>query len=480
MTRRFACAAWFRSSPKIRKTPPRFSPTTWTTRNGWAESWWGSATTRRGSSTTKATWTSLSPQLLPARVTIDQKQWGVTPVKIALPAGRHVLELEIPGVARTTTLVDLQSRGEIHLTLTPPSPQTAKDFKDTSKKITILLSSFQNMGSQDSENYRSVFPQVIGADIQGDPRIVLVDAPDIIDRPGGVPGAPDFARARQGGIDLIVSGYYAARPDGLLVYAALYDVGTELPRASVMYTGTAGLSMFDSIDSMASEFLSGIDRALPGVRTKTAPTAGVESRIVSYEKKRADSAIIARRQAMRSSLSFVVGPSIAAVGSIYQPAFPGALLAFLPLGVIYDYSLGGPISLTAILRPAVAFGPGTNSDTSYASVPYLDIPLRFGPSYTVFGSKVDLAFGFLGEGRFVRAWFDNGSGSKVYKSLWVFGLDLETSLRVYLQSRISDRPSWFLFGFEWYIIGMETEIDLSQPRVAPLEISLALGYGFRL
>ena len=415
-----------------------------------------------------------------AQVTIDDKVWGDTPVKTTLHTGTHLLQLEIPGLALTKSFADVQSKVDMHITLHPLPAQEAKDF-EKSQTITVLLSGFQNVGSQDYDTYRSIFPQVIGADVRGDPRFVFVDAGEVIAREGGIPGRPDFALAREKGIDLIVSGYYTARQDGLLVYAALYDVGTGLLRTSLVYTGKAGLAMFDSIDSMASEFVKGIDRALPGVRAQAVQKEGtVESRIVSYENTRAETAIIEKRQERRSSLSFIVGPSIAAVGSIYQPAFPNALFAFLPLGVIYDYTLGGPVSLAAILQPALAFGPGSNPNTPYTSVPYLDIPLRFGPAYTVFGSKVDLAFGFLGEGRFTLAWFGNGSGGKVYKPVWVFGLGLETSARLYLQSRISDRPSWFLFGFEWYLIGMETEIDLSQPRVMPLELSLSLGYGFRL
>ncbi|MGO9310353.1 MAG: PEGA domain-containing protein [Spirochaetia bacterium] len=407
-----------------------------------------------------------------AQVTIDERGWGATPLKATVQTGQHLLQVEIPGIASAKSLIDVQSREEMHVTLHPLPEREAKDFNDGSRKISILLSGFQNLGSTDYDNYRSVFPQVIGADLRDDTRIDLVDAGQ---------GAPDFALARQKGIDLVVSGYYTARNDGLLVHAALYDVETGLPRASITYTGKAGLAMFDSIDSMAAEFIKGIGRALPAVRQGTVKNGGTfESRTVSYENVRAETAIVEKREAMRSSLSFFVGPSVSAIGSVYQPEFPYALLAFVPFGAIYDYSLGGPISLTAILQPAVAFGPGTAPGTSYTSVPYLDIPLRVGPAYTLFGPNADFSFGFLGGARFTRAWFDNGSGGKDYKSVWVFGLDLETSARLYTQPRISDRPSYFLFGFEWYLVGVETEFDLSQPRGAPLEIALSLGYGFRL
>jgi hypothetical protein len=43
-----------------------------------------------------------------------------------------------------------------------------------------------------------------------------------------------------------------------------------------------------------------------------------------------------------------------------------------------------------------------------------------------------------------------------------------------------ERPSYFYFGFEWFLIGAQTAIDLSQAQATPLELSLSLGYGFRL
>ncbi|MGA2640358.1 MAG: PEGA domain-containing protein [Spirochaetia bacterium] len=422
-----------------------------------------------------------------ARVTIDDQEWGTTPVKTTLHTGKHLMQLEIPGVALTRSFVDVRSKGEINVTLPLLATQQAKDLKDKSQRITILLSAFQNMGSPENDTLKLVFPEVIGADLKTDSRIDLVDAGELVAHGGGIPGKPDFALANQKGIDLIVSGYYTARQDGLLVYAALYDVQSELPRTSIMYTGSAGLAMFDSIDSMAADFIKGIDRVLPGVRAHTVLQGGtVENRIVTYEKKRSETAIIEKREAMKNSLSFIIGPSFATFTNIQAPAFPYSLFANVPFGVVFDHSLGGPLSLTAILQPGVAFGPiGPFTSSEYTVlpylVPYLDIPLKFGPAYTVSGYNVDLTFGLLGETRFTQAWFwDNSSSAYVYKGIWVFGLNLETSARLYLQSRISDRPSFIFLGFGWYLIGMRTEADLSGPQFEPIELSFILGYGFRL
>jgi hypothetical protein len=418
-----------------------------------------------------------------AQVTVDDQPWGTTPAKTTLHTGKHLVQLEIPGVALTKTFVDVQSKGEVNITIPILPPTEAKAAREKADRITILLSGFQNMGSADNDNLRSVFPQVIGGDLGGDQRIVLVDAGELVARGQGIPGKPDFALANQKGIDLIVTGYYTARQDGLMVYAALYDVKSELPRTSIMYTGNAGLAMFDSIDAMAAQFIQGIDKVLPDVRTSSVKEgAAVESRVVSYEKKRSENTIIAKRQALRSSLTFFDGPSVAATNGAYQPDGINGVLTFLPLGAIYTYSLGGPISVMALFQPSIQFGHVSQKNVDYGlSSPYLDIPFRFGPEYTLFGYNVDLSFAMTGGARFNQIWQDSGSGGTVvYKPTWYFSLALETSARLYLQSKVSQRPSFFFLGFEWFIIGMQTAGDFSSPKVSPLELSLALGYGFRL
>ena len=67
-------------------------------------------------------------------------------------------------------LPEAQSKGEINVSLPLLQAQEAKDLKDKSQRITILLTAFQNMGSADNDNLRSVFPQVIGGDLRGNPR----------------------------------------------------------------------------------------------------------------------------------------------------------------------------------------------------------------------------------------------------------------------------------------------------------------------
>ena len=416
-----------------------------------------------------------------ATVTIDDQPWGVTPVTTHLPPGKHLLQLEIPGVALTKTFVDVEGKGEIDVKLPVLAAKEAEQVKARSDRIALLLTAFQNMGSADSANLSRAFPQVIASDLAGDERLSLVDAGDLVARGDGIPGRPDFALANQRGIDLIVSGYYTARADGLLVYAALYDVRTEDVRTSIIYTGKAGLAMFDSIDAMAAEFIKGIDRVLPEVRAPSLEQGGtVQSRVVTYEKRRSQTFIIDKRQARRSLLTFITGPNISAVGNVYQPAGAGALLAITPPGIIYGYSLGGPVSLTATLQPAIAFGPGSQTGVDYTTTPYLDIPLSIGPEYTVSGYAVDVSFGLLAEGRYTSAFFDAGSGGKVRQEKLSGAISLEMSARWYLQSRISETPTFIYLGFRWFLIGGQVDANFSNPQATPLELALNVGYGFRL
>jgi hypothetical protein len=420
-----------------------------------------------------------------AQLTIDDQAWGVTPVTTRLHVGRHLLRLEIPGVSFARTFVDVPAKGEITIDLPRMPEQEVKDLQERSRKITILLSPFANMGSSENENLRSVFPQVIGSDLRDDSRIVLVDADERVPRAERTPRAPDFAQANRQGTDLIVSGYYTARQDELLVYAALYDVRTQAARASLMYTGKAGLAMFDSIDAMAAQFIGSINAALQDIDTRAAGReAAVEGRTVTAERRIVETATIEKRQAMVRSLTFITGPSVAFIGMIAQPAFPNAILAALPLGLVYDQSLGGPFSLMASIQAALVYdtpgNPNNRSNGAYTSSPYVDIPLRIGPAYTLFGEKADLSFALQGEGRFMIAYFDDTTGGTIYKPVWVLGLGVETTARFYLQSRMSEKPSFFLVGFNWFLMGMQTEIDFTQVHIDPMELALTFGYGFRL
>ncbi len=410
-----------------------------------------------------------------AQVTVDGRGWGVTPVTTTLRTGTHLLRLEIPGVAYTETTLDVRSRGEINVSLPVSLMQEAKPAGAPPQKIAILLTAFQNMGAAENDNLKVVFAQVIGSNMRNDPRLVLVDGGEVVAQGTGIPGRPDFALARKKGMDLIVSGYYTARADGLLVYAALYDVRTQIVRASIVYTGRPGLAMLDSIDAMSAELLQGVDKALPEALAPLRREEGTaQSRIVSYDKKRTDAAIVQNRRAKKSSLSLLIGPSMATVGGVIMPDFPAILLAVLPLGIGYDYRLGGPLSLAASLRLALAY-----DKDSYASRPYVDVPLRVGPEYTLSLRSTDFTFGLLGEIRFTQALFDSDEIQE-FNSVWITGLALETAVRLYLQSRMSERPSYLLFGFSWFIIGAQTDFDLTSPRFAPVELSLTLGYGLRL
>ncbi len=418
-----------------------------------------------------------------ATVTIDDQPWGVTPVTTHLQVGKHLLQLEIPGVALTRTFIDVEGNGEIDVKLPILAAPEAQKAKAVSGKTTILLTAFQNMGSADSNNLASAFPQVIGSDLASDERLSLVDAGDLVARGNGVPGRPDFALANQRGIDLIVSGYYTARPDGLLVYAALYDVRSEIARTSIIYTGEAGLAMFDSIDAMAADFIKGIDRVLPEIKAPSVEQGGtVQSRVITYEKKRSQTYIIDKRQALRNSLTLIVGPNISATGNILQPSGLNGVLAVVPLGLIYEHSFGGPLSLMAAVQPAIAYGTGSAGQTGvdYTSTPYVNVPFYVGPEYTLSGYNVDLAFGLLGEGRFTWAIFDVGNGTHAREQILSAALVLQTSARLYLQSRVSQRPSFIYLGFSWFLVGGQMDTNFGQREPTALELCLNLGYGLRL
>jgi hypothetical protein len=414
-----------------------------------------------------------------ASVSIDDQPFGATPLTVTLRTGKHLLALEIPGVAVTRTYVTVASAGSIDITMPVMVEQEVQAATEKAGRRTLLISSFQNMGSADADNLAAVFPQVIRSDLRDDTLLDLVDASSVVSP--GVPGKPDFAEADRKGIDLIVSGYYDSRPDGLLVYAALYDVRTEMARSSIVYTGKAGLSMFDSIDSMATEFIARIDTVLPEVgRPLVDESAGVQSRIVSVEKKRSETDLIARRAEHRSSLTLFSGPQTVGIVDREYPALPNTVAALLPVGLAWDYVLAGPLSLTVALQPAITWDSASEASPGpYLTQPFVDVPLRIGPTYTLSGWNVDLSFSLQGEIRYLQAFYELGEGP-VYLPSLVGSISLFTSARAYVNRKLSELPQFIEFGFSWFIAGVQTDLQLANPVPVPLALQLTLGYGVRL
>jgi hypothetical protein len=410
-----------------------------------------------------------------AQVTIDHERWGTAPVTATLRPGKHLLQMEVPETASRRQFVDVQGKGEMTIPLAPG------EKGEMTSKVMVLLTAFQNMGPAENDTLRPFFSQAIGAELRDDERLFVIESTDASAAAPAGQAAPDFTTADAKGIDLVIRGSYTARQDSLLVYAALYDVQSEMAIASTLYTGKVGLAMFDSIDDMVARFIMSVDAALRERSARAAARAApVDARMVAYQRERAERDLVGNRQAMKDSLALVIGPSWSGVPMLRMPSGFATLSAVMPLGLHYDHSFGGPFSLAASIQPAVAFENNASTGVDYASQPFLDIPLRVGPAYTLFGPGADLSFALQAEGRFLQAWFDNGTGGNDYKALWIVGLGIQTSARLYLQTRRSETPSFILLGFTWFVMGMQTEADFTRPHIIPMELSFLVGLGRRL
>jgi hypothetical protein len=152
----------------------------------------------------------------------------------------------------------------------------------------------------------------------------------------------------------------------------------------------------------------------------------------------------------------------------------------VPPGLLYEHSFGGPWSIAAMVQPAVAYSASTQNGTDYSATPFVSIPVSVGPEYTLSGYNVDVSFGLLAEGRFTWAFFDSGTGPQTRQKILSGALAMQTSARLYLQSRISEMPSFVYLGFNWFLIGGQMDADFRNLRAIPIELSLNLGYGVRL
>ena len=234
-----------------------------------------------------------------ARVVIDGNVWGKSPITVQLEPGRHLLRIEKEGYEAVRTFLNVDSPGAVALSLDIVSAEEASG-EEEDRTYALLIPPLDNIGNSEYDYLNTVFSDGIAAGLVHRENVTVLRSPS--GETAGETG-PDFESAEERGAEFLVSGTYSADRD-LFVQAALYDVRTRQVKTSIMYTGKAGLDMFESIDAMTEEFVANLSRVLPdpgeGIIEKR---QAISREIISYRQKVGAKEIIAARHARRHSLS---------------------------------------------------------------------------------------------------------------------------------------------------------------------------------
>ena len=438
-----------------------------------------------------------------AEVLIDGQNWGNAPITADLEPGKHLVRLEMEGFNPAQTFIDVTGPGKAEISLTRPTEKVSEEETEaeraadiTQDKYSLLISPLNNIGDKEFDYLRSVFSDVIASVLYKKDNIQVIlesDASDESEMTNSsttgytVEGRPDFSRAEELGAELMVSGRFKAEEEDLFVHASLYDVRTGQVKTSIMYTGEAGLAMFESIDGMTEQFMENITRVLPAVGKEVIEEKQEISReIISYEKKVSVKEIIDRRLSWKNSIS-INGTwgggfeQIVISGSTFDYTTSRTDGPSLGLLATYDRELFKPVSLA--VRGGVIFSEASDAFMGTDTATW-EVPIYAGPSLSFYGKTLDLNLGILGLFRFIDGFDYWDYDFAQYEEIGPFitlGVSIEAGIKWYLNKRLSTTPSFIHFGMlldalSWRI-DIETEND---PVMIPFYGTFYIGFGVRI
>ena len=427
-----------------------------------------------------------------ARVVIDGNDWGASPITVQLEPGRHLLRIEKEGYEPVRTFLNVDFPGAVTLSLNVvPAEETSGEAaledggREEDRTYALLIPPLDNMGNPEYDYLNTVFSDGIAAGLVHRENITVIRG--VSADPGaqtasdaGGEAGPDFETAEERGAEFLVSGTYSADRD-LFVQAALYDVRTRQVKTSIMYTGKAGLEMFESIDAMTEEFVANLSRVLPdpgeGIIEKR---QAISREIISYRQKVGAKEIIAARHARRHSLSGIIAYGNAN-DSITDPDYGGynsrsQAASFGPM-VQWEILFGKFIGLS-VMGGVTLYTPTVETDVPLG----MDFPLYVGPSFVFTAKKIDLSIGIDGHFRFIAGVpysYTSGTSGTI-GPFFMFGLALRTNLKAYLNRRMSSRPVYLLFGLNMDAVAVRVTTGFTEPLLVPFSVWMYLGAGVRL
>ena len=420
-----------------------------------------------------------------ATVYVDGTDWGTAPVTAKLEPGKHQLALEKEGYANTRTFVTVETEGEVTIDLISLEGRETTD--QATDRISLLLVPFNNIGSDEYNRWKTVFPDVMRVGLTQDERITVVDISQ-----SSVGGAskdvslrPDFRYAESKGIDLLVTGHYLIKDEKVMVHAVLFDVRSEMVKTAVSYTGPSGILLFNSIDEVSQKFLNAVDKKLPEVGSEIIEEReGIKSRIVSYDKKLTEKQIIDKRLERRFSFSgnFIFGAMFDTIDA--DPFYDNSMRTDGPslgLGLTGELGIVGPLSLTLMFNPVYSNYAGNKGAS--AEGPVFDFPLYLGPRVSFMSTRNDIYFGLLGQMRYITGVHltdQSGTVEKDFGPYWITGISIDMGVKIYTYQRISKASTFLDMGMLLGTALWRFESGFNNGEFFPMEAWLYIGYGSRL
>ncbi|WP_455382075.1 hypothetical protein, partial [Salinispira pacifica] len=292
-----------------------------------------------------------------------------------------------------------------------------------------------------------------------------------------LPAGPDFSTAESIGSQCVIAGDYRVVGGAILVHAALYDTRTHLVKTSTLFKGVAGTEIFSSIDTMSDRFSNAVRKVLPDVGQQVVEQRSLDSDTVSFDQRVADQAVIALRNRRRYAVE-IIALQDDVFDSVARPT--DGKLELRDYGpevgaaVGFETVVAGQFSLAA--RAGVVTSIGANVER------LITVPILFGPVVTFPTPHSDIFTGISASVRYcsrATVRFHDDSTAQ-YGPYWAFGANLDLGLRTYLNRRLSGLSDFLVYGLSFGLLGLRTDIDLSNPSPYAMALQLFLGWGTRL
>lgn len=416
-----------------------------------------------------------------AQISVDGQARGSTPLAVQLVPGSHLVQLARQGYKPHASFINVGANGVERFTLDPARGLPAAGANG---KISVMIESFRNLGASGYDDLAAVLTSSLGVAFKHQGIDIVASQTAGAQPPAGTAvgaGGPSFAEAEKAGARAFVSGDYTANEKSILIHAALYDTQAGLVKASVLFEGAGGIKIFDSIDRMSAQLSSAVKKALPEVGQTVVKERVITPKPLLFDTQVHTANVIRHRNERRYSLSF--GPEMAGVmDTLADPHSPGSTTQRID-GPALGFDLGLDLPLSDALSFHLATMPILYKDR--ASTMRVEIPLYFGPRYNFYGPTSDIYMGLQGAVHFApTTTVDFNSGTSqvpvTVGPFWLFGLNLETGIKIYTNNRLSQLPTYYGFGLRLGILGYRFNLVLGNPARYPMELGIGAFIGTRL
>ena len=401
---------------------------------------------------------------------LDDESYGTTPLSAELSSGEHQLELIYPDETMDRKKLNISGNESFRFLATKASG------RKKGVKLALVVP-FRNEGDPAYDYLSSVFSDSLALTVSESGKIVTVHpSPKLVEEAEALPRDERYFRyvqeAEEAGADLIIDGGYSAGDEEVLTRGIVYDVSRNLVQTSTLYTGPAGLDIFDSIDEMALSFAEELDRVLPEIGQKVIRLEESKSEeTLRFQRSVAQQKIMAARDSRRFMGDIGIG-------------FGGSDLdRDLNISGDDDYyrdgmTLGPMASFTYLLKPRI----GLYGMTGFLFLVSeergtFELPLTLGPVVLFPSRAFDVTFGILPQ---IAYCSEFSSEIRNFGPFLRSDLLMDFGISFYGYDETDDPMRYIKLNFQVQLIGATMDYDFSDPQQAGFMARLYLSIGRRL